>query len=243
MFPQDVSYGDIDMGDDFDFLDSLDDIVIPPPFEEFAAGPIPQLLLPSQNDDTPTSATFSLPTPHHVPINNLPMLPTMSLPDDNVADVGAILDWLCSNESLPIPAAPLMKDLDSFSQEASSRPGSFDFILNELEKSSLFWGLQDVPVSSHPDSIETWRHQVFESTEASPLEAKPSTPGLKRRRSEVSLACDEGSENVVDESRTPSPKRRRIELPDDLCLVGDSASGSEPIERPSNIPKNRDYLF
>jgi len=157
-----------------DALEPLYHISIPPAFHQSPRSPRRFLSrsVPALND-TPTSETFSLPTPCRPADSGL----------NNVRFLEDNLQALAHQESISItegedyPAAPLLKDLDSFSQGTGL--GSFDFSLNEgyddlLSSSSVAFS------PTQPEaSIESWRLDVSRSASCDALSSSYSEMCLK----------------------------------------------------------------
>ncbi|KAJ7047066.1 hypothetical protein C8F04DRAFT_913034, partial [Mycena alexandri] len=109
-------------------------------------------------EETPTSATMSLPTPEyqHVP------LPPVEVP----ASTMPVVSYLFPDTTpMNVPAAPRMKDYDSFTE--GSAVGSFDFLpaadTNEFGEPIYPISADFLAAIPHHDaaaSIEQWRQAV-----------------------------------------------------------------------------------
>ncbi|KIK68658.1 hypothetical protein GYMLUDRAFT_729483 [Collybiopsis luxurians FD-317 M1] len=143
-------------------------------------------------DATPTSGVTSLPTPvadEHPPL------------DDPV-------DPLPPNDSqLIYPEAPMMKDLDSFTEGTG---GSFDFLAEEDSMVEASAPLNSLSLSMLPPqeilSIEIWREDVYYN---SPNSSEPP--------SRVEEAVDMDSDASLSDSSSSHSKRPRSIASDDVA--------------------------
>lgn len=211
------------------FLDPLEEFPLVVPFPEAP-------LLPSGPGalglfhETPSTIDMSLPTP------NIPVFTVLSyeLPPPPLVLFETPIP---QSEAIQPPPAPLIKDMDSFSDGTAQ--GSFDFTMCSDA------GDAQAPPSvafspSHPSlSIEIWRDDVIRSTAVGREEQRPSSdddrhisePATKRRR--LSSLLPVGQERPM----TAPAVRRSQSLPPpiNLCLSRDSDDHGHSVAVPLTV--------
>ncbi|TFK48958.1 hypothetical protein OE88DRAFT_1663254 [Heliocybe sulcata] len=197
-------------------LEALDHMPFPPPFgktlEAARRGPVAEYL-----DNTPSSESWSLPsTPSFVE----PILPSHPSGDPYPEPMDAMST---SNYA----AAPVMKDMDSFSQGTGQ--GSFEFSMKSDGAYDEFERAPSVAYNPvHPEvSIENWRRDVSANLDGSGSSGQAGVPlpsssalGLRPKRGHSSSGSDlsggEGCSESLQWRKHKEGKRRRVmqgELP------------------------------
>jgi len=130
----------------------------------------------SRRDSPASAATSLLPTPPvpHAPFNAQPYKGHVQIWSDFEVD----------DEPMPVPGAPLLKDMDSFSQGSAAgdfddlpewKPddeGGYEYPANEISLSLL------PPVE--PDWIDRWRAEVLEDTFLPMKRRRSPSPEIER---------------------------------------------------------------
>ncbi|KZT24884.1 hypothetical protein NEOLEDRAFT_400519 [Neolentinus lepideus HHB14362 ss-1] len=196
-------------------LEPLDHMPFPPPFGETPKRGSAAAVDGGLND-TPSSESWSLPS--------TPILAEPILPSDQPVD--AYPEPMDAMSTQDCPAAPVMKDMDSFSQGTGQ--GSFEFSMkdgafDEFERTSSI-----VYNPAHPEiSIENWRRDVCAHLEEPGSSGPACIPlpttsalGLRPKRGHSSSGSDfsggEGSCESMQWRKHKEAKRRRVmqnELP------------------------------
>jgi len=196
------------------FLDPLEEFPLVVPFPEAP-------LLPSGPGalglfhETPSTIDMSLPTP------SIPVFTVLSYELPSPAQV-LYETPIPQSEAIQPPPAPLVKDMDSFSEGTAQ--GSFDFTMcSDPDDAQAPPSVAFSP--GHPTlSIEIWRDDVIRSTAIGWEEQHPhsgedrhiSEPATKRRR--LSSFLPAGEERTM----TASAAGRSQSLPPiNLCLIRD----------------------
>lgn len=224
--------------------------VLPPcflePLEEFPLiVPFPEAHLESSRpgalglfNETPSTIDMSLPTP------NIPVFTVFT--DELPSPAQVHYDTPPpQSEAIQPPPAPLIKDMDSFSDGTTQ--GSFDLTMSSDHGDGQVPSVAFSP--SHPTrSIEIWRDDVVRNTTVERQEGHPSRgdedghiiePATKRRR--LSLFPPTAEE----ERPTTAPIMRRAQSlpPNSLCLIRDGDdrdhSAAPPpvaVSRPCSAP-------
>ncbi|EGO04009.1 hypothetical protein SERLA73DRAFT_175734 [Serpula lacrymans var. lacrymans S7.3] len=152
------------------FLDSLEEVDLRRPFVGTPTSSLIPPLLQHTLGTTPSTNTTNLPTPEPA---RAPFLHYES----DTQFIFYPIEW---DNSMAPPAAPLLRDMDTFTE--GTGVGSFDFSLESTSKGGSSecsfpngTGRQSVAFSPEDPlrSIETWRNDVLRSTLASSTEASP----------------------------------------------------------------------